>query len=96
MAHARPEHSDDNLMDRFDRDGARRFRARDAIIAIGIAALILVVCAGGSIQKAGEEMSPGIGRDVVLGVGRPAAWVADQLPFHSAAHDAHRVAVART
>ena len=28
-------------------------------------------------------MSPGIGRDLVLAVGRPTAWIADQLPFHS-------------
>jgi hypothetical protein len=31
-------------------------------------------------------MSPGIGRDLVLAVGRPAGWVADQLPLHSVAH----------
>jgi hypothetical protein len=31
-------------------------------------------------------MNSGIGRDLVLAVGRPAAWVADQLPFRPAAH----------
>jgi lysophospholipase L1-like esterase len=81
-----PQHPDDNLMERFDREGARRFRARDAVIAIVIAAVVLVLCAGTSVKKAGEEMSPGIGRDIVLAVGRPAAWIADQLPFHSASH----------
>jgi lysophospholipase L1-like esterase len=45
----------------------------------------LVLCAGPSIRKAGEQMH-GIGRDIVLGIGRPAAWIADQLPFHHAAH----------
>jgi lysophospholipase L1-like esterase len=86
MAPTRPQHPDDNLMERFDREGARRFRARDALIAVAITAVILVVCAGASVRKAGEEMSPGIGRDLVLAFGRPAGWVADQLPFHSAAH----------
>lgn len=86
MPAPRPQHPDDNLMERFDREGARRFRARDGIVAIAIAAVVLVVCAGASVKKAGEEMSPGIGRDLVLAVGRPAAWLADRLPFHSASH----------
>jgi lysophospholipase L1-like esterase len=86
MSTPRPQHPDDNLMERFDREGARRFRARDGVIAIAIAAVVLVLCAGNSVKKAGEEMSPGIGRDLVLAVGRPAAWIANQLPFHSASH----------
>jgi lysophospholipase L1-like esterase len=81
-----PKHRDDNLMERFDEEGARRFRARDALIAIGIAALVLVFTSGGSVRKAGEEMSSGIGRDIVLAVGKPAASVAGDLPFHSAAN----------
>jgi hypothetical protein len=32
-------------------------------------------------------MNTGIGRDAVLAVGKPAGWIADQLPFHSAAHN---------
>jgi lysophospholipase L1-like esterase len=80
-----PEHADDNMMERFDVADERRFRARDAIIAVVVGCFILVVCAGPSIKKAGEQMH-GIGRDIVLGIGRPAAWVADQLPFHHAAH----------
>ncbi len=86
MPIARPKHADDNLMERFDEEGARRFSARDGLIAIGITALILLVCAGGAVKKAGEEMSPGIGRDVVLAIGRPTAWVAGKLPFHTATH----------
>jgi hypothetical protein len=86
MTPPRPEHVDDNLMERFDRDGARRFRARDALIAVAIAAIVLVLSAGASIKKAGEEMSPGIGREIVLAIGRPADWLAGRLPFHSAAH----------
>lgn len=84
MHDSQPPHRDDNLMERFDREGARRFRARDALIAIGIAALILVLSSGGSVRKAGEEMSSGIGRDIVLVVGKPAASLAGDLPFHGA------------
>ena len=86
MPDPKPKHPDDNLMERFDREGARRFRARDGVIAITIAAIVLVLCAGESVKRAGEEMSPGIGRDIVLAVGRPVAWVSNQLPFHSASH----------
>jgi lysophospholipase L1-like esterase len=81
-----PKHRDDNLMDRFDRDGARRFRARDALAAVAIIAAILVVCSGASIRKAGQEMSSGVARDAMLAVGRPAGWIADKLPARSAAH----------
>jgi lysophospholipase L1-like esterase len=86
MTPVEPPHRDDNLMERFDRAGTRRFRAHDAVLAVGIAAVILVVCAGGSIRKAGEQMNVGIGRDVVLAIGRPAAWIANQLPLHGTAH----------
>jgi lysophospholipase L1-like esterase len=86
MTSLQPEHRDDNMMERFDRTGMRKFRARDAVIAMAATAVILVLFAGGSIEKQGEEMNPGIGRDLVLDVGRPAAWFADQLPFHTAAH----------
>jgi lysophospholipase L1-like esterase len=82
----KPEHSDDNMMERFDRAGARKFRARDAIVAVAIMAVILIVCSGRSIRRAGDEMNHGIGRDAVLAVGDPAGWIADQLPFGSAAH----------
>ena len=81
-----PAHPDDNLMERFDREGVRRFRARDGVMAVAIAACVLIVCAGASVKRAGEEMSPGIGRAIVLAVGRPAAWISDQLPLRSAAH----------
>ncbi len=86
MPAAQPPHEDDNLMERFDRAGTRRFRARDALLAVALAAVVLVVAAGASIRKAGEEMPAGIGRDVVLAIGKPAGWIADQLPVHHAAH----------
>ena len=39
-------------------------------------ALLLVLFEGASIRGAGEQMDPGIGRDVVLPVGKPAGWIA--------------------
>jgi lysophospholipase L1-like esterase len=80
-----PKHQDDNLMERFDESGARRFTARDALIAVGIAAVILVACAGASIRKAGLEEGNRLARASVLAVGTPAAWIASHLPAHAGA-----------
>jgi hypothetical protein len=82
-----PEPRNDSLMNRFDRAGLRRFRAREGVIAVLIAALVLILSEGPSVRKAGNEMNPGIGRDIVLAVGRPSAWVARKLPLASVAHD---------
>jgi hypothetical protein len=82
-----PERRDDNLMSRFDEAGLRRFRARDGVIAVLLAAFVLVLCEGPSILKAGNEMNPGIGRDIVLDVGRPSNWAARQLPLVKLASD---------
>jgi lysophospholipase L1-like esterase len=79
---------DDSLMSRFDRQGLRRFRARDAVLAVALVSVLLILFAGASVRRAGEQMSPGIGRDLVLAVGRPAGWVADRLPLQHAAHRA--------
>jgi lysophospholipase L1-like esterase len=79
---------DDSLMSRFDRHGLRRFRARDGILAVSLASALLILFAGASVRRAGEQMSPGIGRDLVLAVGRPAGWLADRLPLQHAAHRA--------
>ena len=81
-----PAHADDNLMERFDQAGTRSFKARDAVIAVAVTAVILIVCAGASIRKAGNEMRSGIGRDAVLAVGKPAGYLADHLPFHRGAN----------
>jgi hypothetical protein len=75
-------------MSRFDRMGLRRFRARDGVLAVLLAAIVLVVCQGTSIRKAGEQMNPGIGRELVLAVGRPAAWISDRLPLAGVSHAA--------
>jgi lysophospholipase L1-like esterase len=59
----------------------RRLRARDAVLVVLLALGLLVLFKGASIRNSAEEMQPGIERDVVLAVGRPAGWVADRLPF---------------
>ena len=81
-------HRDDNRMERFDARRARRFRARDAVIAVTIAAVLLVLFEGASIRREAQQLNPGIGRDVVLAVGRPAGSVADSLPLARLGHRA--------
>lgn len=79
---------DDSLMERFEQHGLSRFRARDAVWATILISVLLVVTAGDSARRAGEQMNPGIGRDLVLAVGKPAGAVADALPFAKLADDA--------
>lgn len=75
----------DHLMNRFDENGLRRFRARDAIVAVAVTALLLVAFEGGAIRRAGDQMKPGPGRALVRLVGAPTGWLADQLPLASLA-----------
>jgi hypothetical protein len=91
-AEARPgregePHGDDSLMGRFDRWGLRRFSAWDAVKAVTLTMLLLVIFAGGSIRHAADELKPGLGRDIVKAVGEPTGWVADQLPFAETRRD---------
>lgn len=81
-----PQSRDDSLMERFDRQRLRRFTARDAVMATALIAVLLLLFAGGSVRRAGEELNPGIGRDVVLAVGKPTGWIADRLPFSDLSH----------
>ena len=67
---------------------SRPGRARDAVLVVGIAAALLVLVSGGSIRSQGEEMRPGLLRDMVVAVGAPAGWIADRLPFDDAVHEA--------
>jgi lysophospholipase L1-like esterase len=71
-------------MSRFEDGRLRRLRARDGVFVVLLAALILVLAQGPSIRKAGDEMKSGIGREAVLAVGKPAAWVAERLPLAEA------------
>jgi lysophospholipase L1-like esterase len=91
-AEARPgregePHGDDSLMGRFDRWGLMRFTAWDAIKAVWLTALLLLLFAGGAVRDAADELDPGIGRDIVKAVGEPTGWVADQLPLADARRD---------
>jgi lysophospholipase L1-like esterase len=77
---------DDSLMERFDEQKLRRFTARDAVLATFLMIFLLLLFAGGAVKKAGEELNPGLGRDIVVAIGKPAAWIAAQLPFADVTH----------
>jgi lysophospholipase L1-like esterase len=79
-----PAPRDDNLMERFDRPGLRRYGARWAIVSVFVAAALLVISDGRSILRAGQQMNPGAGRSIVLSVGRPSSWVARHTPIAGA------------
>jgi lysophospholipase L1-like esterase len=71
-----------------DRPTGRRLRARDAILCVFVAVLLLLLMEGRSIRESGERMEPGIERTVVLAVGEPAGWLADRLPLADAVNEA--------
>lgn len=64
----------------------RRFRARDALVTVGVAALVLLLFEGPSIRHQGQELSPGGQRALVLAVGRPAGWVSGHLGLARVGH----------
>lgn len=80
-------HHDDSEMSRFERHGQHTYTARDAVIAVGIVAVLLILFSGGSIRDAAAQIDPGIGRDVIRAVGEPTEWVADRLPLDEAQHE---------
>src|SRR5258707_923560 len=71
-----------------DRPTGRRLRARDAVICVFVAAVLLVLLEGRSIRSSGDKMEPGVERTVVRAVGAPTGWLADQLPLADAVHSA--------
>jgi lysophospholipase L1-like esterase len=73
-------------MERFDEQKLRRFTARDAVLATFLITFLLLLFAGGAVKRAGEELNPGLGRDIVVAVGKPAGWVAEQLPLSDVNH----------
>jgi lysophospholipase L1-like esterase len=75
---------DDGMMNRFEADGLGRFRARDAVLAVALVSLLLILFEGPSIRGAGERMEPGLGRSLVMLASRPAGWLADRLPLAAA------------
>jgi lysophospholipase L1-like esterase len=68
-----------------DRETGRTMRARDALICVFVAVILLLLIEGASIRNSGKKMDSGIQRSVVLAVGHPAGWLADQLPLASIA-----------
>lgn len=79
-----PDQSQSNILLRL---AARRGRARDALVAVLVTALLLVLFAGDSVRREGEQMDAGWERTLVLAVGEPAGWVADRLPLAEVADD---------
>jgi uncharacterized protein len=67
--------------------GPRR-PARDGIVVILLAVVLLVLFEGPSIRESGQDMQPGAERDLLRAVGAPAGWVADRLPFDEASDEA--------
>ena len=78
------EHRDDSQMSRFERDGVRRYSAGDAVRAVLIVAVLLVLLSGGSVRDAAAELEPGVGQELVSAVGEPAGWLADRFPLDEA------------
>jgi lysophospholipase L1-like esterase len=76
------ERRDDGLMDRFDEEGARRYRARDAVFVVLLVAALLALFEGRSILHAGERMT-GLGGQIVRGVGKPASSASTHLELAS-------------
>jgi hypothetical protein len=65
----------------YETPGARRTGAREAVLCVLLAAVVLVLVAGTSVRSAGEEMNRGVVRSLVLAIGEPTGWIADQLPL---------------
>ena len=70
-----------------DRPTGRRLSARDCVVCVFVAALLLLLLQGESIRSTGEKMDPGWQRTLVLAVGEPAGWLADRLPLADAADE---------
>jgi len=70
-----------------DPPAGRLGRARDALLVVWLAVVLLVVFQGGAVREGAEELAPGVGRDIVEAVGEPTGWVADRLPFSDPADD---------
>ncbi|CAB4941722.1 unannotated protein [freshwater metagenome] len=58
--------------------GGRHLRARDAVLVVVLAGLLLLAVEGRSVRNNGQEMRGGWERSLVLAVGNPAGWVADK------------------
>ena len=66
----------------------RKLSARHALIVVFLAAALLLLFEGSSIRQAGEEMEPGLARELTLAIGEPAGWLSDRIPFDDWTDDA--------
>lgn len=66
----------------------RRLRARDAVLCVGVALLLLVLFEGTALRDSGREMQPGFERTMVRAAGEPAGWLADRLPLADVSREA--------
>jgi lysophospholipase L1-like esterase len=82
------DRSRESIHEAYDRPGARAFSARDALVCVLLAALVLAMLEGPSIRRAGEEMNGGIQKTMVLAVGKPFGWIGDRLGLARISHDA--------
>src|SRR4051812_31538449 len=55
----------------------RHLSARDAVVAVSVCVVLLLLFEGTSIRRSGEEMTSGWERTLVLAVGRPAGTLSD-------------------
>jgi lysophospholipase L1-like esterase len=81
------EPRDDSLIDRFEREGARRYRSTDAVAVVLLTAILLAMFAGGSILRSGEQTTGVQGR-LIRDVGRPLARVSGKLGLGRAREEA--------
>jgi hypothetical protein len=55
-------------------------------VTVAVCALLLLLFSGGSVKRAGAEMSPGVSKSIVEALGKPTSTVADALPFATLGH----------
>lgn len=73
-----------------DPDGSSRWRMRDVLICVGVCFLILVLVGGRAVREQGEEMQPGVQRDIVMAIAGPAGAIADASPLDDVAKELFR------
>jgi lysophospholipase L1-like esterase len=82
-----PEPRDDSLMGRFDEQGERTYRARDAVFVVLLVGVLLVLFDGRTVLHVGEQMT-GLGGRIVRSIGRPAASASEGLELADATQEA--------
>lgn len=55
---------------------------------VALTTLLLLLFEGSAVESAGRQMDAGVERSIVLAIGKPTGWIADQLPFENVADSA--------